>query len=61
MSDLTQRVMTAEQLAEHERVTTEVARAATALHRSGCDDEDVRVALARLEEWLSVNEGRWTT
>ena len=53
--------MTAAEQAEHERVVDEVARASLALRRSGSDDEDIRVALARIEEWLSQNEGRWVS
>jgi hypothetical protein len=55
------RVMTADEKAEHGRIEQEVLRASLALRRAGiCDNEDLKVALARIEEWLGNNEGRWT-
>ena len=53
------KAMTDKEQAEHERVTAEVMRASLALRRAGQEDEDLQVALARIEEWLGQNEGRW--
>lgn len=36
-----------------------VRSAVSALRLTKCSDEDVQVALARLENWLTENDGRW--
>lgn len=54
MKALTER----EQTAHRNRVAA-VESALAKLKRHGGNDEDVRVAIARLENWLVENKGRW--
>lgn len=51
--------MTEAELEAHGVTCLAVRGALEALRLSRCHDEDVRVAMARLEEWLSGSEGRW--
>lgn len=56
----TGRAMTATEQDEHRQVTTAVRSCVSVLRLTRLKDEDVRVALARLENWLAENDGRWT-
>jgi hypothetical protein len=51
--------MTADEQAEHAQVCLAIRSALSTLRLTRCKDEDVRVAAARLEEWLANNDGRW--
>lgn len=51
--------MTPTQQAEHEQVCLAIRSALSALRLTRVQDEDVRVAMARLEDWLIANDGRW--
>jgi hypothetical protein len=51
--------MTEAEQAEHVQVCLAIRGALSALRLTRCKDEDVRVAAARLEEWLGNNDGRW--
>lgn len=53
------RVMTEKEQREHQEVCNTVRSALSALRLTRCEDEDILVAAARLEEWLSQNDGRW--
>jgi hypothetical protein len=53
------RPMTEAELDAAHEVALAVRSALSALRLSRCQDEDVRVAMARLEEWLTENDGRW--
>jgi hypothetical protein len=51
------RHMTADEQAEHVQVCLAIRSALSALRLTRCQDEDVRVAAARLESWLGEHEG----
>ena len=51
--------MTATEQAEHEQVCLAIRGALSALRLCRVQDEDVRVAATRLENWLCENDGRW--
>jgi hypothetical protein len=51
--------MTPLQQTEHEQTCLVIRGALSALRLTRVQDEDVRVAMARLEEWLTANDGRW--
>jgi hypothetical protein len=51
--------MTEAEQSEHEQVCLAIRGALSALRLTRVQDEDVRVAMARLEEWLCENDGRW--
>jgi hypothetical protein len=53
------RAMAEAELEAHGETCLAVRSALSALRLSRCQDEDVRVAMARLEEWLTENDGRW--
>ena len=52
--------MTKDEQDEHREVTNVIRSCVSSLRLTRCTDEDVVVALARLENWLSENDGRWT-
>ena len=54
------RPMSEQEQQEHNENTNVVRSCVSALRLSRIIDEDVQVALARLEDWLSDNDGRWT-
>jgi hypothetical protein len=54
------RPMTEQESAEHKERCTVVRSIVSALRLTRIEDEDVQVALARLENWLGENDGRWT-
>ena len=43
----------------HAELCTLIRGTLSTLRLSRCEDEDVRVAKARLENWLTENDGRW--
>ena len=51
--------LTATEQEEHEQVCLAIRGALSALRLTRIQDEDVRVAIMRLEEWLCENDGRW--
>ena len=54
------RPMTAEEQADHDAACASIRSALSALRLTRVEDEDVEVAKARLESWLSEHDGRWT-
>jgi hypothetical protein len=59
-SALIDRAMTGEEQAELRQQEQVVRSSLSALRLTHLEDEDIRVAKARLENWLAENEGRWT-
>lgn len=57
------RAMTAQEQLEHSRNVAVIRSTVSALRlsRLAAESEDIRVALARLENWLVENDNRWTT
>ena len=55
------RAMTAREQEQHEDAILAVKGALSALRltRLGPTDENIAVAMARLDEWLTENDGRW--
>ena len=51
--------MTATEQAEQRLAEIAVAQAVEKLELLGSDSEDIQVAIARLRNWLTENEGRW--
>ena len=51
--------MTEDELAEHKAVCLVIRNVVSVLRLTGVEDEDVEVAAARLDNWLSENDGRW--
>ena len=51
--------MTETEQEAHKQACLTIRGALSALRLTRVQDEDVRVAMARLEEWLSANDGRW--
>ena len=51
--------MTEAEQATHLKTCIIVREAVAQLERIRCEDEDVQVALARLKNWLTENDGRW--
>jgi hypothetical protein len=51
--------MTPAEQIEHTHVCSAIRSALSYLRLTRCQDEDVRVAASRLEEWLENNDGRW--
>jgi hypothetical protein len=51
--------MTVDQYDELLSTRQVILSALSALRLTRCEDEDVTVAKARLENWLAENEGRW--
>jgi hypothetical protein len=43
----------------HGQTCLAIRGALSALRLTRVQDEDVRVAMTRLEEWLIANDGRW--
>jgi hypothetical protein len=50
-------MMTEDEQAEHVQVCLAIRSALSTLRLTRCQDEDVRGAMMRLEEWLEENEG----
>lgn len=55
------RPMSATEQEVFSRAAADVRGALRLLRQARVEDEDVRVAEARLENWLAENEGRWTS
>ena len=55
------RPMTKEEQLDHAADERRLTTALKLLASMKFQDEDVRVARARLENWLAENRGRWTT
>jgi len=53
------KAMTADEQAEHVQLCTLVRGFLSSLRLTRCEDEDICVAEARLENWLTENDGRW--
>ena len=53
------RPMTRDEQDEFRQVTNVIRSCVSSLHLTRCLDDDVQVALARLENWIAENEGRW--
>ena len=53
------RPMTAAEQADLEVTCNAIRSCLSALRLTRCQDEDVEVAKARLEDWLADNDGRW--
>lgn len=51
--------MTADEQREHEETCKVIRSCVSALRLTRNRDDDVAVALARLENWLDENDGRW--
>ncbi len=58
---MTPRPMTADELAHHARKVEIIRSCLSALRLTADGSEDVGVAKARLENWLTENDGRWVT
>ena len=56
---MTMQPMTPEEQEAHEADVLHVKAALAALRLTLLEDEDVQVAEARLENWLTENDGRW--
>jgi hypothetical protein len=54
------RAMTAEEQERHRLLCNGVRSCITILQFFDSDAQDLRVALARLQNWLAENDGRWT-
>jgi len=54
------RAMTADEQARHRETCLTIRSALSALRLCRVTDEDVVVAMARLENWLAENDTRWT-
>lgn len=54
------RPMTEQESVEHKETTVVVRSVLSALRLTRCTDEDIEVAKARLDNWLTENDGRWT-
>lgn len=54
--------MTPQEQLEHDRTVAAIRGTVSTLRltRLAADSEDVAVALARLENWLTENDRRWT-
>jgi hypothetical protein len=55
-----ERMMTAEEQELHQASCIAVRAALSSLRLTRITDEDIEVAKARLENWLTENDGRWT-
>lgn len=53
--------MTAAEQDEHAATCLAVRSALSALRLTRSQDDDLRSAMVRLEEWLEENDGRWVT
>jgi len=51
--------MTAKEQEEHRQDCLAIRSALSALRLTRIEDEDIRIAAARLENWLTENDGRW--
>jgi len=54
------RPMTTDEQARHREACLTIRSALSALRLCRVTDEDVAVAMARLENWLAENDTRWT-
>jgi len=52
--------MTTDEQARHREACLTIRSALSALRLCRVTDEDVAVAMARLENWLAENDTRWT-
>jgi hypothetical protein len=51
--------MTEQEQHDHEAATLAIRSALSALRLTRVQDEDVQVAITRLDNWLTENDGRW--
>jgi hypothetical protein len=57
---MTPRPLTTAELDEHEHTCLVIRRALSLLRLTRVQDEDIRAAMARLDNWLTEHDGRWT-